>query len=85
MVSIHVRKLQDIDLYQEENNPANSNKYAPTGFDDAVAERTIKVKDSSDVVLTKTLSSRTPQNDLIDLMLKPVVMSWIYTQQPLHI
>jgi penicillin amidase len=80
----------DIDLYQEENNPANSKQYkTPTGFDDyAVAERTIKVKDSSDVVLTVKTSRHGPlMNDLIDGLdaKKPVAMSWIYTQQPLHI
>jgi penicillin amidase len=39
----------DIDLYQEENNPTNSNQYkTPEGFDTyAVAQRTIKVKDTS--------------------------------------
>ena len=80
----------DIDLYQEENNPANAKQYkTPTGFDDyAVAERTIKVKDSSDVVLNVKTTRHGPlMNDLIDGLdaKKPVAMSWIYTQQPLHI
>ena len=80
----------DIDLYQEENNPANAKQYkTPTGFDDyAVAEKTIKVKDSSDVVLTVKTTRHGPiMNDLIDGLdsKKPVAMSWIYTQQPLHI
>jgi penicillin amidase len=59
----------DIDLYQEENNPTNSNQYkTPEGFDTyAVAQRTIKVKDTSDVTLTVKTSRHGPiMNDLID-------------------
>lgn len=80
----------DIDLYQEENNPTNTNQYkTPKGFDTyAVAKRTIKVKDTSDVTLIVKTSRHGPiMNDLIDGLEanKPVAMSWIYTQQPLHI
>jgi len=80
----------DIDLYQEENNPANTNQYkTPNGFDNySVVKRTIKVKDTSDVTLTVKTSRHGPiMNDLIDGLEEknPVAMSWIYTQQPLRI
>lgn len=80
----------DIDLYQEENNDTNANQYkTPTGYENySVAARTIKVKDSSDVTLNVKSSRHGPiMNDLIDGLdsKKPVAMSWIYTQQPLHI
>lgn len=80
----------DIDLYQEENNPTNENQYkTPTGFRSyAVSKKTIKVKDSTDVIVTVKTSRHGPvMNDLIDGLdtKKPVSMSWIYTQQPLHI
>lgn len=80
----------DIDLYQEENNPTNANQYkTPNGFDTyAVAKRTIKIKDTSAVTLVVKTSRHGPiMNDLIDGLneKKPVAMSWIYTQQPLHI
>ena len=80
----------DIDLYQEENNSADANQYkTPTGYETYVSvERTIKVKDSSDYVLSVKTSRHGPiMNDLIDGLdsKNPVAMSWIYTQQPLHI
>ena len=80
----------DIDLYQEESNPADANQYkTPTGFKSyAVSKKTIKVKDSTDVIVTVKTSRHGPvMNDLIEGLnsKKPVAMSWIYTQQPLHI
>jgi penicillin amidase len=53
----------DIDLYQEENNPTNLKSIQNTkgGFDTyAVAQRTIKVKDTSDVTLTVKTSRHGP-------------------------
>jgi penicillin amidase len=80
----------DIDFYQEENNPDDSNKYKiPEGFGDyVVRKKVIKVKDSADVVMNVKVSRHGPvMNDLIDGLNvnKPVSMSWIYTQQPIHI
>ena len=80
----------DIDLYQEENNPTDDNKYKiPDGFADyKIRKKTIKVKDASDVVLNVKVTRHGPvMNDLIDGLdaKKPVAMSWIYTQQPIHI
>ncbi|MFT5713813.1 MAG: penicillin amidase [Flavobacterium sp.] len=80
----------DIDFYQEENNPDDSNRYkTPEGFGDyVVRKKVIKVKDSTDVVMNVKVSRHGPvMNDLIDGLNanKPVSMSWIYTQQPIHI
>ncbi|WP_413999409.1 penicillin acylase family protein [Flavobacterium sp. W1B] len=80
----------DIDLYQEENNPNDANKYkTPNGFSDyELRKKTIKVKDSSDVVLNLKVSRHGPVvNDMIDGLDKktPVALSWIYTQQPIQI
>jgi penicillin amidase len=80
----------DIDLYQEENNPFDANKYrTPSGFTKYETRRKIiKVKDSADVVLNLKVSCHGPiMNDMIDGLNKdkPVAMSWIYTQQPIQI
>ncbi len=80
----------DIDLYQEENNPKDSNTYkTPSGFSAyEIRKKIIKVKDSSDVVLNIKVTRHGPVvNNLIDGLQhdKPVAMSWIYTQQPIHI
>jgi penicillin amidase len=80
----------DIDFYQEENNPINRNQYkTPEGFNAyQVRKKLIKVKDSSDVVMNVKVSRHGPiMNDLIDGLKgnKPVAMSWVYTQQPLRI
>ena len=80
----------DIDLYQEENNPYDSSKYrTPSGFSKYdTRKKTIKVKDSADVVLNLKVSRHGPiMNDMIDGLSKdkPVAMSWIYTQQPIQI
>ena len=80
----------DIDLYQEKNNPTDANKYkTPNGFSDyEIKKKVIKVKDTADVVLNVKMSRHGPvMNNLIDGLKgsKPVAMSWIYTQQPIHI
>jgi penicillin amidase len=80
----------DIDFYEEENSPEDVNKYkTPTGFSDYVIRKElVKVKDSTDVVLNVKVSRHGPvMNDLIAGLdgNKPVAMSWIYTQQPIHI
>ncbi|MFV8344280.1 penicillin acylase family protein [Flavobacterium sp. XS2P39] len=80
----------DIDLYQEENNPTAANSYkTPNGFSAyEIRRKTIKVKDTADVVLNVKVSRHGPiVNDLIDGLKKdkPVAMSWIYTQQPILI
>jgi hypothetical protein len=40
----------DIDLYQEENNPTNANP-TPQGYAAINRKKTIKVKDSADVIM----------------------------------
>ena len=80
----------DIDLYQEKNNPNDSNAYeTPNGFKGyEIRKKIIKVKDTADVVLNLKVSRHGPvMNDLIDGLdkNKPVALSWIYTQQPIQI
>ena len=80
----------DVDLYQEQNNPEDSNFYkTPTGYSAyEMRRKTIKVKDSTDVVFNVKVTRHGPvMNDLIDGLEKdkPVTMSWIYTQHPIHI
>lgn len=80
----------DIDLYQETNNPENENQYkTATGFAEyQVREKRIEVKDSSTVVLKVKVSRHGPiMNDVLSGLnsKKPVAMSWIYTQQPIQI
>ena len=77
----------DVDLFQEENNPNNKNQYkTATGFQDyKIRKKTIKVKDSADLVLEIRETQHGPiMNDLLDGIkgAKPVAMSWIYTQHP---
>ena len=76
----------DIDLFQEEVNPANANQYKTvSGYKNFITkQKTIKVKDSSDVVLNLKISQHGPIiNGLLDgIKTKmPVAMSWIYTSQ----
>jgi penicillin amidase len=80
----------DIDFYQETNKEDDANKYqTPTGFSTyETRKKTIKVKDTSDVVLTVKSSRHGPiMNDVLaNLKSKnPIAMSWIYTQQPIQI
>ena len=80
----------DVDFYQEENNSNDSNQYkSKDGFRNyTIRKKTIKVKDSANVVLNIKVSHHGSimNNLLSDLKSeKPVAMSWIYTQQPIHI
>jgi penicillin amidase len=80
----------DIDLYQEENDPNDANRYkTASGFERyEIRKKNIKVKDSATVVLNLKVSRHGPvMNDLIDGLKKdkPVALSWIYTQQPIQI
>ena len=80
----------DVDLYQEENNPNDGNLYkTPNGYSAyEVRKKTIKVKDAKDVALNVKITRHGPVvNDLIEGLQtdKPVAMSWIYTQQPIQI
>jgi penicillin amidase len=76
----------DIDLFQEEENPNNKNQYKTVnGFQDyKIRKETIKVKDSSDVVLEVKETQHGPIiNGFLDGIkgVKPMAMSWIFTQQ----
>jgi len=76
----------DLDLFQEEENPNNNNQYKTIdGFRDyKIHKKTIKVKDSTSVTLTIKESVHGPLvNELLNTLStkKPVAMSWIYTQQ----
>ncbi|CAD0008718.1 penicillin acylase family protein [Flavobacterium chungangense] len=80
----------DIDFYQEKDKPGDSSQYqTPTGFAKYESRRkTIRVKDTSDVVLTVKSSRHGPiMNNLLERLKNknPVAMSWIYTQQPIRI
>lgn len=80
----------DVDFYQEENNPNDNNQYkSKEGFlKYSIRTKTIKVKDSANVVLNIKASHHGPiMNDLLAGLKseKPVAMSWIYTKQPIHI
>ena len=80
----------DIDFYQETNKADDANQYqTPTGFSTyETRKKTIKVKDTSDVVLTVKSSRHGPiMNDVLANLKskKPIAMSWIYTQQPIQI
>lgn len=75
----------DIDFYQEENNPANKNQYkTPEGYKNyTTTYKTIKVKDSSDVIVEIKSTRHGPiMNHAINdiSQAEPVAMSWIYTQ-----
>jgi penicillin G amidase len=76
----------DLDMFQEEDNPNNKNQYkAANRFKNyTIRKETIKVKDSSDVVLEVRETQHGPiMNDLLDGIqgTKPIALSWIYTQQ----
>ena len=76
----------DVDFFQEEENPNNSNqyKYKNEFLNYKIRKKTIKVKDSSDIVLNVKGTIHGP---IINGMItglnatKPVAISWIYTQQ----
>ena len=76
----------DLDLFQEEENPANNKQYKTVdGYKNySIRQKTIKVKDSASVILTIKESIHGPiMNGLLNTLTtkKPVAMSWIYTQQ----
>lgn len=76
----------DVDLFQEEENPNNKNQYkTANGFQNyKIRKETIKIKDSADVVLEVRETQHGPvMNDLLDGIknTKPVAMYWIFTQQ----
>lgn len=80
----------DIDFYQEKIKTGDSTQYqTPDGFAKYQSiKKTIKVKDSSDVVLTVKSTRHGPiMNDLLERLDRknPIAMSWIYTQQPIQI
>lgn len=80
----------DIDFYQEKNNEKDASQYyTPNGFEKyQTLKKIIKVKDTSDVVLTVKSSRHGPiMNDLIEHLDRknPIAMSWVYTQQPILI
>ena len=80
----------DLDMFQEEDNPKNRNQYkTANGFQNyTIRKETIKIKDSSDVVFEVRETQHGPiMNDLLDGIkgTKPVAMSWIYIQQPNHL
>ncbi|MBP6586083.1 MAG: penicillin acylase family protein, partial [Flavobacterium sp.] len=73
----------DMDLFLETNNPENENEYqSPEGYKNyQISEKTIKVKDSTDVVLKIKKSHHGPlMNGLVDGLKddKPVSMWWTY-------
>lgn len=75
----------DIDFYQEENHPSNSNKYkSPDGYlDYIISTKTIKVKDTDATTIEVKTSRHGPiLNNVIDEISQkePISMSWIYTQ-----
>jgi len=76
----------DIDLFQEEINQRNENqyKYKNELLDFKNRKKTIKVKDSSDIVLNIKESIHGPiMNGVLNTISanKPIALSWIYTQQ----
>lgn len=80
----------DVDFYEEKNKEGDPNQYhSPTGFLKYKAlKKIIRIKDTSDVVLTVKSSRHGPiMNNLLERLdgKNPIAMSWIYTQQPIQI
>jgi len=80
----------DLDFYKEQTDSLDANKYqTPNGLKSyQIRKKTIKVKDSLDVVLNLKISRHGPiVNSLIDGIhqKEPIAMSWVYTQQPIKI
>ena len=76
----------DVDFFQEEDNPNNDKQYKTVdGYKNyTYKQKTIKVKDSTDVKLNVKTSQHGPIiTGLLDGLTtkKSVAMSWIYTQQ----
>lgn len=75
----------DIDFYEEEENPNNKNEYlTKEGYVPyKIRTETIKVKGESDVIFKIKVSKHGPiMNDVIDVIetTKPLAMDWIYTK-----
>ncbi|WP_343615554.1 penicillin acylase family protein [Flavobacterium sp.] len=80
----------DIDFYQEKNKAGDASQYqTPEGFAKyQISKKTIKVKDTADVVLTiKTTRHGPVMNDLLERLDRknPIAMSWTYTREPIQI
>ena len=80
----------DIDFYQEINNPSNKDEYkTPTGYAAyKKSKKIIKVKDEDDVVLEIKSSRHGPiMNDVQDEIShdRPIALSWVYTQHKIEI
>jgi penicillin amidase len=76
----------DLDLFQEEENPINKNQYKTIeGYKNyTIRHKTIKVKDSASVTIDVKESVHGPiMNGLLNTLKtdKPIAMSWVYTQQ----
>lgn len=76
----------DVDMFQEEENPNNPNQYKTVNgyLNYKIRKEIIKVKDSSDVVLEVKETQHGPiMNSFIDGMSdkKLVSMYWVFTQQ----
>lgn len=76
----------DLDLFQEEENPKIANQYKTVdGYRNFnIRQKEIKVKDSASVILTIKESEHGPIiNGLLSTVTntKPIAMSWIYTQE----
>jgi len=80
----------DIDFYLEKNKLDDSSQYqTPSGFSKyEIRKKTIKVKDSSDVIITVKSTRHGPvMNDFMERLEKknPIAMSWTYTREPIQI
>lgn len=80
----------DIDFFSEQENPSNNNQYKTVdGWKKySVRTKTIKVKDSSDVVLKIRESQHGPiMNDFVEQLKdkQPAAMSWVYTKEKLQV
>ncbi|BDU23712.1 penicillin acylase family protein [Flavobacterium sp. GSB-24] len=80
----------DIDFYKEKNKAGDPTQYqTPSGFAAyETRKKVIKVKDTSDVVLTIKSSRHGPiMNDFLERLEKktPIAMLWTYTHQPIQI
>ncbi len=75
----------DIDLFEEENEPGNPSKYkTQNGYERYVLRnKTIKVKDAADIHFEVKVSRHGPiMNDLVEAIENdsPIAMDWIYTK-----
>ncbi len=75
----------DIDFYKEQNHPTDPTKYkTPSGYEDYTSiSKTIKVKDSDDIIIKIKSTRHGPIiNGVIDGLSNsnPIAMFWIYTK-----